>query len=54
MLLAGQRHAPTSLPREGDPGAHFTVRRVGFWVDLDGYGKSRQHRWSNPGNFSPQ
>jgi hypothetical protein len=53
MWLGGQRHAPAALPREVDPGTHFTVRRVGFGVDLDGYGKSRQHRCSNSGHFIP-
>jgi hypothetical protein len=52
MWVDGQRQAPAALPREGDPGTHFTVRRVDFGVDLDGYGKSRQHRCSNPGHFS--
>ena len=27
MWVGGQRHAPGALPREGDPGTHFTVRR---------------------------
>ena len=39
MWVSGQRHAPAALPREGDPGIHFTVRRVGFGVDLDGVRK---------------
>jgi len=53
MSVDGQRHAPAALPREGDPGTHFTVRGVGFGVDLDGYRKPRQHRCLNPGHFSP-
>jgi len=51
--VRGQRHAPaTPYPRER-PRTHCTGGWVGLGAGLDRCGKSRPHRNSIPGPFSP-
>jgi hypothetical protein len=49
----GQRHAPTSLRPGNRPGVHCTGGWVSPRVGLDMGGKSRPHRYSIPGPYSP-
>ena len=46
--MGGQRHAPAALPPGKCPITHFKVGWVGVGASLDGCGKSRRHRISNP------
>ena len=48
MGVGGQRHAPAALPPGKCPITHFKVGWVGVRASLDGGGKSRRHRISNP------
>ena len=54
MGMGGQHHAPAALPPGKKPGIHCTGGWVGPKAGLDGCGKSRPHRDSNPGPFGPQ
>jgi len=51
--VGGQRHAPAALPSGKETGTLC----IGGWVvpraGMDGYGKSRPHRYSIPGPPSP-
>jgi hypothetical protein len=53
MRVGGQLHAPAALP----PGKRTGILCIGGWVGpragLDGCGKSRPHRDSIAGPFSP-
>jgi hypothetical protein len=50
--LGGHRHAFAAL-RPGKTRYSLHRRGVNFGADVDGYGKSRPHRISNPGPSSP-
>ena len=49
----GQCHAPAALPPEKRPGTHCIGGWVGPRAGRDGCGKSRPHRDSIPGPYSP-
>ena len=53
MGVGGQRHSRTALPQER-LGAHCTVGWVVPRAGLEGWGKSRSHRYSIPGPPRPQ
>jgi len=50
MWVGGQHHAPAALPPGKNP---VPIVYEAGWAGLDGCGKSRPHRDSNPGPFSP-
>jgi hypothetical protein len=51
--VGGQLHAPASLPPGKRPGTHFVGGWVGIRAGLEGCGKSRPRRGSNPGPSRP-
>jgi hypothetical protein len=53
MRVGGQRHTQAALPPGKKPATHFIGDWVGRRARLDGCGKSRLHRDSFPGPFSP-
>ena len=53
MGVGGQFLAPAALPPGKSPGTRCTGGWVGLVAGLDGSGKSRPHRLSNPGPSSP-
>ena len=52
--VRGQLHTPAANYPQERPGTHCTGGWVGLRTGLDRYGKSRPHRDSIPGPFSPQ
>ena len=53
MEVGSQRHAPAALLPKKRPGTLYIGGWVGPRVDLEILGKSRPHRCSFPGSFSP-